>query len=264
MNRCSIVKWVITGVVAAAAATVAHLPAVAAHARDLPFRPGEKITYDLVGQIKEWRLKGTLGEMEVVLIGNEVFRGQHVLHAQATLSSSLLLKTRLELKGVFHTWFDPRTFQTHRVEKIIREGSESSHILYEIDHKKNIVTEHNRKSQKVRTYAGPSGAYDFLSFLYWFRTARKEQPFTFTLFDGEWRKEFTVAPAPGEDVSMPHLDRKNKIKTLLIKQSAPYDLSFRYAKDFRYIPIEMSAINVKARDVHFTARGILSGYQPGK
>jgi len=93
------------------------------YAQDLPFRPGEKITFDLVGQIKEWRMKGTLGSLEVELVGNETLKGRQVLHARATVSSSLLLRTRFELKDVFHTWFDPKTFQTHRVEKIIREGT---------------------------------------------------------------------------------------------------------------------------------------------
>ena len=45
-----------TGMAVIAASTLA----AAVYAQDLPFKPGEKITYDLVGQIKEWRMKGTL------------------------------------------------------------------------------------------------------------------------------------------------------------------------------------------------------------
>jgi hypothetical protein len=243
---------------------VASLLSTAVHAQDLPFKTGEKITYDLVGQIKEWRMKGTLGNMEVALVGNEVFKGKPVLHACATISSSLLLRTRYELKDVFHSWFDPKTFQTHRVEKIIQEGTYTNHVIYEIEPQTGAVTEHNRNVQKVRKYSRPDKAYDFVSFLYWLRTARKDQTFTFTLFDGEWNKSFTAALTPGDDASVPLLDKKNKLKTLLIKQSVPYDLTFAFAKDFHYIPIEMNVVNVQAGNVHVTARSILSGYKPGK
>lgn len=257
---------VIAGVTNAgvAVAIIIALLASVVHAQDLPFKPGERITYDLVGQIKEWRMKGTLGEMEVLLVGNEIFRGKNLLHAQATVSSSLLLKTRFELKDVFHTWFDPKTFQTHRVEKNIREGTYTNHVVYEIDPKTGVVTEYNKNAQKVKKYSSPTNAYDFVSFIYWLRTARKEQTFTFTLFDGDWKNQYTAALTPGEDVSVPILDRKNKIRTLMIRQTAPYDLSFKFAKDFSYIPIEMSAVNVKAGNVHVSARSILSGYRPGK
>lgn len=250
----------IAGMAAIAASTLA----AAVYAQDLPFKPGEKITYDLVGQIKEWRMKGTLGNMEVTLVGNEIFNGKRVLHAYATVSSSLLLKTRYELKDVFHTWFDPKTFQAHRVEKIIREGTYTNHVIYEIDPQTGAVTEHNRNVQKVRKYTRPDKAYDFVSFLYWLRTARKDQTFTFTLFDGEWKNQFTVALTPGDNVSVPLLDKKNKLKTMVMKQSTPYDLTFKFAKDFNYIPIEMSVVNVEAGNVHVTARSILSGYKPGK
>jgi hypothetical protein len=238
--------------------------AATVYAQDLPFKPGEKITFDLVGQIKEWRMKGTLGSLEVELVGNETFRGKQVLHAQATVSSSLLLKTRFELKDVFHTWFDPKTFQTHRVEKIIREGTYSNHVIYEIDPQTGAATEHNRNAQKVKKYNSPVKAYDFVSFLYWLRTDRKKQNFTFTLFDGDWKNQYTAALTPGEDVNVPLLDKKNKIKTLVIKQSSPYDLIFKFAKDFKYIPIEMGVMNVLVGNVHLTARSILSGYKPGK
>jgi hypothetical protein len=246
------------------AAIAASMLAAAVYAQDLPFKPGEKITYDLVGQIKEWRMKGTLGNMEIALVGYELFKGKRLLHAHATISSSLLLKTRYELKDVFHSWFDPKTFQTYRVEKIIQEGTYTNHVIYEIDPQTGTVTEHNRNVQKVRNYTRPDKAYDFVSFLYWLRTAKKDQTFTFTLFDGEWKNQFTVAMTPGDDVSIPLLDKKNKLKTLVIKQSKPYDLTFKFAKDFSYIPIEISVVNVQAGNVHVTARSILSGYKPGK
>jgi hypothetical protein len=249
-----------TGIVAVAASMLA----ASAYAQDFPFKPGEKITYDLVGQIKEWRMKGTLGNLEVELVGNEIFKGKKVLHAQATVSSSLLLKTRFELKDVFHTWFDPKTFQTHRVEKIIREGPYNNHVIYEIDPQTGAATEHNRNVQKVKKFNSPVKAYDFVSFLYWLRTARKEKNFTFTLFDGDWNTQYTVAMTPGEDVSIPLLDKKNKIKTMVIKQSTPYDLTFKFAKDFSYIPIEISVVNVQAGNIHIAARSIISGYKPGK
>ena len=120
-------------------------------------------------------MKGTLGSPEVELVGNETFRGKQVLHAQATVSSSLLLKTRFD-----------------------------------------------------------------------------------------WKNQYTAVLTPGEDVSIPLLDKKNKIKTMVIKQSTPYDLTFKFAKDFSYIPIELGVMNVLAGNVHLSARCILSGYNPGK
>lgn len=253
-------KMLITGMIALAASTLF----ATVHAQDLPFKPGEKITYDLIGQIKEWRMKGTLGNMEVALVGNEIFKGKPLLHACATVSSSLLLKTRYELKEVFHTWFDPKTFQAHRIEKIIQEGTYTNHVIYEIDPQTGAVMEQNKNAQKVKKYSRPDKAYDFVSFLYWLRAARKDQTFTFTLFDGEWNKPFKVALTPGDDVSVPFLDKKNKLKTLIIKQSTPYDLTFKFAKDFSYIPIEMNVVNVQAGNVHVTARSILSAYKAGK
>jgi hypothetical protein len=39
----------------------------------------------------------------------------------------------------------------------------------------------------------------------------KTLTFTFTLFDGDWKNQYTAALTPGDDVSIPLLDKKNKI-----------------------------------------------------
>lgn|GEM_PF-6002488 len=246
------------------AITVISTSDLIGYAQDLPLKPGEKLTYDLVGQIKEWRMKGTLGNLELIFVGTETFKGKNVLHAHATVSSSLLLKTRYELKDIFHTWFDPKTFQPHRIEKIIHEGTYTNYVIYEIEPQSGAVIEHNKNVGKVKKYKRSEKAYDFVSFLYWLRIPRKDQTFTFSLADGEWKNQFTVVLTPGEDVSIPILDKKNKLKTVAIKQDNPYNLTFKFAKDYGLIPIEISAVNVKAGNVHITARSILSGYKPGK
>ncbi len=232
-------------------------------AQDLPFKPGESITYDLIGQIKEWRMKGTLGRLDVVFHGQETFNGRPVCHASATASSSLLLRTRFALKDVFHSWFDPKTFQTLRVEKTMREGGYANHVIYEVDPRTGVVTEYNKNVQKVKKYPRPDNAYDFVSFFYWLRSARKDSRFSFALFDGDWKNRFSVSVAPGADEAVPLLDKKNKQKILVVKEDKAYGLTIKFAKGPTYLPIEMNVVNVQAGNVHITGKGVLTGYKPG-
>jgi hypothetical protein len=249
-----------TGMVAAAG--MAFTAAV--YAQDIPFKAGERITYDLVGQIKEWRMKGTLGSAEVALVGLENLKGKSVYHAVASASSSLLMKSRYELKHVFHSWFDPKTFQTYKVEKIVKENEYTNHMFIDVDPKTGVVTEIDKGNPKGKKYSKPRNAYDFLSFFYWVRSMKQDKPFTCTLFNGAWNKQFAIGVTPGEETKVPLLDKKNKLKTIVMKENQMYGLEIRCAKDFNYIPFVMNVVNVQMLDVHVTGQGVITGYQPGK
>jgi hypothetical protein len=244
------------------AASVAFTAAV--HAQDVPFKAGERITYDLVGQIKEWRMKGTLGSAELVFVGLENLKGKPVYHAVASASSSLVMKSRYELKHVFHSWFDPRTFQTYKVEKIVKENEYTNHMFIDVDPKTGVVTEIDKGSPKGKKYSKPRDAYDFLSFFYWLRSIKPNRSFTCTLFNGEWNKQITIGVAPGEDTKVPQLDKKNKLKTIVVKENQLYGLEISYAKDFNYIPFVMKVVNVQKLDMHVTGQFVITGYNPGK
>lgn len=235
------------------------------YSQNYPFKLKEKLVFEVNGVIKEWRLKGTLGTLELEIVDVYKNNNRIIYQCVGIASTSPLVKSRYDLRDIQYSWFDGGNFQVYKIEKFIKEDKWTNHIIMNINPKTKSVIQYDRFNPDGKTYSFPPNAYDILTFIYFLRKANKTQNLTFTLFDSEFTKDITLSFKSIPDEKVAILDSKNKIKLIQGKENTMYGISVKFAKDHDFIPVAMDAvtINVPKVNITITAQMKLVKYIPG-
>ncbi len=133
-------------------------------AEDVPFRVGERITYQL-----KWGIIPA-GEVVLEVLPHTRIAGQPARHFRMTTRSSGFIDTFYKVRGLVEGYTDLGLNHSLHYRKKQREGSSSRDIVVLFDREKQTSQYHNLKKKGPRTpIAIPEGSFDPFSVIYYCR-----------------------------------------------------------------------------------------------
>jgi hypothetical protein len=229
----------------------------------LPFKLKEKVSYSIDGIVKEMRIKGTLGSIDLEIADISKMNGRIVYHCIAKIASTMLIQNVFQINDVLDAWVDAKTYAVYKSTLSIREGKNTNFITQMIDNKSDTITHTDKNNPKGIQYKKPKGAFAPVAFFYFLRSQKSMSPGTYTVFQYTDSKVLNLSFAGGSDIKVDALDKKNKIKTVTAKESGTFGVSVLLARDFDFLPVLMNSFAIEYQKNHFVIQGKLTGYTPG-
>ncbi len=126
---------------------------------ELPFEPGEKLTYHL-----RWGVF-PIGTAVLWVRSETQFNGRSAYHLSAEGDSNSFLSVFYPVHDVVHSFWDSQKFQTLAFQKIQNEGKYHINEIYLFNPQEQKVKWFNTK-RRVREFEIPVGVQDAISCLY--------------------------------------------------------------------------------------------------
>jgi len=187
-------------------------------AEEVPFKKGEKLTYQL-----RW---GVIPIGKAVLwVRNETeYKGRTVYHFSAEGRSNSFLSVFYKVDDLVQSFWDAESFQTLAFQKIQNEGRYHINEIYLFDPDRLKVTWLNSK-RRVRKFDIPVGVQDAISCLYNFRRIGfgNKSDLKMDVHQDEKNYIFSVDSIRNEKVKVPALGR---IQTVKVEPSAKHEGMF--------------------------------------
>ena len=159
--------------------------------RQVPFAPGEKLTYD----VRFGPLKVGTGTMEVSAI--ETVRGREVYHTTFRIKGGTLV---YKVNDRYESWFDTQSLVSLRYRQDIDEGSYERERIYEIFPDRAVFSENGKTEQASVTEPLDDG-----SFIYFIRSIPLEvgKTYEFNRYFRPDRNPVTIRVLRRERVRVP-------------------------------------------------------------
>lgn len=147
-----------------------ELEAMAGAALDVPFQPGERLTYKVKLGVF------TVGEGHMSVYDVEEVRGVPSYHVSMDLDGSAMFGS-VKVRDRFHSWMDVRSLATRRFIKDIHEVNYKSFRSYEIypEERRWERTDHDEEGETLSDVP-----LDEIAFIYFVRTLPLEVGETYT------------------------------------------------------------------------------------
>jgi hypothetical protein len=228
---------------------------------DIPFGPGEKLSYDLY-----WTFIPA-GSATLETLDAEPVEGHPALHFRALAQSLPFVDKFYKVRDSIESWVDPGVTRALLYKKDQSEGDYVRHYLVRFDGNGNVAYRYSKGALKNAVLI-PLGTFDPLSMLFLFRTKELHVGMTFAapITDGEKSVTGTAKVVRRETIKT----KAGEFDTLLVepdvrniggvfRKSPDATLQVWITNDARRIPVR-----VKSRVVvgHFSME--LTGYTPPK
>lgn len=244
-------------VLAALLVLVSAAPAQA----ELPFGPGEKLSYNIY-----WTFilagTATLETLETAPVD-----GRPAMHFRALAKSTPFIDTFYKVRDSIESWVDPAVTHAILYRKDQNEGDYIRNYLVRFDKNGNVAYRYSKGAFKNAVII-PTGSFDPLSMLFLFRTKPLETGYEFAapVTDGEksitgtakvLRREKIKTPAGEFDTLLVEPDVRNIGG--VFRKSPNATLQVWITNDARRIPVRVKSKVVVG---HFSMD--LTGYEPPK
>jgi len=228
---------------------------------DLPFGPGEKLSYNIY-----WTFV-LAGSATLETLETGPVEGQEALHFRALAKSTPFIDTFYKVRDSIESWVDPAMTRAILYRKDQSEGDYVRNYLVRFDKNGNVAYRYSKGALK-NAVSIPSGTFDPLSMLFLFRTKTLYQGFEFVapVTDGEksitgtakvLRREKITTPAGEFDTLLVEPDVRNIGG--VFRKSPNATLQVWITNDARRIPVRVKSKVVVG---HFSME--LTGYEPPK
>jgi len=228
---------------------------------EMPFGPGEKLSYDLY-----WTFVKA-GNATLETLESGPVDGHPALHFRALAQSTPFVDTFYKVRDSIESWVDPGVTRALLYKKDQVEGSYVRHYLVRFDKNGNVAYRYSHGALKNAVII-PLGTFDPLSMLFFFRTKALFAGMTFAapVTDGEKSITGTARVVRRETIKT----KAGEFDTLLVepdvrniggvfRKSPDATLQVWITNDARRIPVRVQSKVVVG---HFSME--LTGYQPPK
>lgn len=231
----------------------------------LPFKVGEKAVYDVIVEVKgALELKGKLGVNEVEVVELTNMRGRPVFHCKAVVYSLPIIKSIYELRDEFHVWSDVETFKPYKIEKFIKEGDWTNHILIDlyVDEGYGI---YNDKRTKNKRYKLPSGnTHDILSMFFYLRGVEKNKAIELYWTENVKTDKVWFRFLRAKNYKARAFSKWKKVRILEARGKEMYDARIGMAIDYGYVPVYAYIPAFEVHGYRIVLQGKLREYYPDK
>jgi hypothetical protein len=232
---------------------------------ELPFGPGEKLSYNLY-----WTFilagSATLETLETGPVGG-AGDGRQAMHFRALAQSTPFIDTFYKVRDSIESWVDPAVTHAILYRKDQSEGDYVRNYLVRFDKNGNVAYRYSKGNFKNAVII-PTGSFDPLSMLFLFRTKPLAVGYEFAapVTDGEKSITGTAKVIKRETIKTP----AGEFDTLLVepdvrniggvfRKSPDATLQVWITNDARRIPVRVKSKVVVG---HFSME--LTGYEPPK
>lgn len=241
------------------AALLILLAAPAARGAELPFGPGEKLSYKLY-----WTFI-LAGSATLETLDSDPVEGRPALHFRALAKSTPFIDTFYKVRDSIESWVDPEVTHAILYRKDQKEGDYVRNYLVRFDKNGNVAYRYSKGALKNAVII-PQGTFDPLSMLFLFRTKPLAVGYQFAapVTDGDKSVTGTAKVVRRERVKTP----AGEFDTLLVepdvrniggvfRKSPDATLQVWITDDHRRIPVRVKS---KVAVGHFSME--LTGYEP--
>ena len=230
---------------------------------ELPFGPGEKITYEI-----SWTfIKAGTATLEILPEGTVEGppEGRKALHVRALAKSTPFIDTFYKVRDSIESWVDPGVTRAYLYKKDQSEGDYVRNYVIRFDPNGSVAYRYSKGALKNAVIV-PQGCFDPLSMLYAFRTKPLSVGYEFTspVTDGEkavtgkarvLKREKITTPAGEFDTFL--VEPEVKDIGGVFRKSPDATLHVWITADARRIPVRVQSKVVVG---HFTME--MTGYEP--
>lgn len=228
---------------------------------ELPFGPGEKLSYNIY-----WTFI-LAGTATLETLDTTPVDGREAMHFRALAKSTPFIDTFYKVRDSIESWVDPEMTHAILYRKDQSEGDYIRNYLVRFDKNGNVAYRYSKGAFKNAVII-PTGSFDPLSMLFLFRTKPLEPGYEFVapVTDGEksitgtakvLRRETIKTPAGEFDTLLVEPDVRNIGG--VFRKSPNATLQVWITNDARRIPVRVKSKVVVG---HFSMD--LTGYEPPK
>jgi len=226
---------------------------------ELPFGPGEKISYDI-----SWTFVRA-GSATLEVLPNGSIEGKKALHIRALAKSTPFIDTFYKVRDSIESWVDLGVNRAYLYKKDQSEGDYVRNYLIRFDMNGSVAYRYSKGTLKNAVII-PQGCFDPLSMLFFFRTKPLSVGYEFAapVTDGEkavvgrarvLRRETVTTPAGTFDTFL--VEPEVKEIGGVFRKSPNATLHVWITADARRIPVRVQSKVVVG---HFTME--MTGYEP--